>query len=341
MLGTFFYTIQKGDTFTSIARQITACAGVTAAEIEAATSMPEPSALQVLSIPSGTKGIPALRYTVQPGDTFVSIAATVNASASVTVKQIAAANSHISGTDLQIGGLIAIPATGAHSVPTPHPAPPENIGFWHKTWHRPAGPSNTTMGLAFSGHSDPTKALAQSAPILPSLAGEKYITLGGGNASGRFSTSTLQSIDTCIKSGAFSAYKGIAYDIEEGNSGLSAAFQQSFANARAAGFKVLVTVSHSAPFGIADAKSLMFDFFDDTNIDILSPQLYTTGEEPSNDWATSHGVTWSDYATAKAQIAPSIVHANLYPNVQSTFKIHDVTPNGYILWNGSKTKLKR
>ena len=44
---------------------------------------------------------------------------------------------------------------------------------------------------------------------------------------------------------------GVVYDIEEGDSGLSAAFAESFAAVKAKGMSVLVTVSHSQPYAVS------------------------------------------------------------------------------------------
>jgi len=331
---TFFYTILSGDTFASIATQINGCKGVTAADIKAASPSPGVAlAGLVIAIPAKTVSASPLNYTVQPGDTFDDIAKNVNASAGVTASQIRAANPRDSINGLESGELIAIPRHTQKLDTTSSTTPAENIGYWDKTWHRVAAPANATMGLAFSGYSDPSKALAQSATVAANLAGVKYITIGGGNQDGSFSVPILDSINSAIQHGAFSHYQGIAYDVEEGSSGLSAAFRNSFSIAKAARLSVLVTVSHSAPFGVADAKTLMASFFSDANIDFLSPQLYTSGSETSNDWATSGGVTWDAYKDAKAAIVPSITHANLYENAQATFAHHQVKTAGYVVWD--------
>jgi hypothetical protein len=188
------------------------------------------------------------------------------------------------------------------------------------------------MGIAFSGYTDPVAALRDSNIVFSSLAGEKYISFGGGDESGRMTASGLQSITDAIGSGLLNAYSGIAYDVEEGDAGLESAFAESFVAAKAAGFKVLVTVSHSAPYGIADAADLMESFFTSGNIDFISPQLYTSGQEPGNDFALSGGVTWDRYASAQAAIVPSIVRAAYYDNAVSTFAQYGVSIEGFVQW---------
>jgi len=73
-------------------------------------------------------------------------------------------------------------------------------------------------------------------------------------------------------------------------------------------------------------------WFVDANIDYLSPQLYTTGNEGANDWATSGGVQWSEYANCRAKIIPSIVSSSMYQDTQSYFAARGVTTAGYIQW---------
>jgi hypothetical protein len=69
-----------------------------------------------------------------------------------------------------------------------------------------------------------------------------YITIQGA-----FTLSSLNAITAAINANTITGYNGIAYDIEEGDAGLASAFTASFAAAKAKGFKVLVTTSHSQP----------------------------------------------------------------------------------------------
>lgn len=205
-------------------------------------------------------------------------------------------------------------------------------GYWDKTFS-PSNPfTDSTLGIAFSGWADPDKALSDSAQIKDMLVGDKYISLGGGNANGSFNQQILNSIITHINNGNFSDYKGIAFDIEEGEANLTSLFQQAFAAAKTKNLKVLVTTSHSAPYGIPDAQTMMKTFIDDGNIDYVSPQLYTSGTETQNDFTTSQGVSWEDYARSKAAIVPSIVQANLYDDAKNQFSQHGVTTSGFIQW---------
>lgn len=213
------------------------------------------------------------------------------------------------------------------------PADAQVNGFWWWTW----GPTRTALPdtnlcIAISGWADPDIALKCCARIRSDLPGSKYISLGGDDSSGAFTQRNLTSITHAINAGAFAGYDGIAFDVEQGEAGLEPYFEQAFAAAKAGNHKVLVTVSQSAPYGISDGDALMQSFFADANIDYLSPQLYASGREKSNDYQSSNAVRWAEYATAMAAVVPSIVDANLYRDAQNYFQLHGVTLSGFIQW---------
>jgi len=104
------YTVQAGDTFSTIAAKL----GTTVAALEAANPGVNPSNLQigqVIQLPQS-----ASTYTIVAGDTFSSIAAKLG----TTVAALEAANPNVSPSALQIGTQISIPSS---SVPTPAPSP--------------------------------------------------------------------------------------------------------------------------------------------------------------------------------------------------------------------------
>ena len=187
--------------------------------------------------------------------------------------------------------------------------------------------------MAFSGWVDPYQAIQESSGLFNKLPCNKWISLGGGNSKGRFSSSSLSTINNAINSGSFKAYSGIVFDSEEGDSGLSSAFATCFRSAKSKGLDVLVTVSHSAPYGIADGGSLMRSFFSNPDIHYLSPQLYTSGYEGGNDYSTVMGVQFSEYKTAKADVIPSIVKSSYYADAERYFASQGVTTHGYIQWS--------
>jgi len=326
--GALIYTVQGGDTYSIIATNLAKCVGIEAGQIETANPSIPPESLapgDVLNIPDPTSpNTTVLLYTVQQGDTYSTIATGLNRCAGISYQSIEAANPGIPPEDLEVGDQLTIPE---YFMPAP------NMGYWNWTWSPSSAPDTATLGMAFSGYADPTNAIQDSAAVMGSLIGKKFISLGGGNENGRFTAAVLDSITAAITSGSFAGYDGIAYDVEEGDSGLATAFQDSFVTARQSGFIVLVTVSHSAPYGIADAAQLMQSFFADANIDILSPQLYTSGNESYNDYSTTAGVEWSEYATARAAVVPSVVYAYLYSSAQEYFAGQGVSTEGYVQWN--------
>jgi len=81
----------------------------------------------------------------------------------------------------------------------------------------------------------------------------------------------------------------------------------------------------------------MRTFFNNAGlIDYMSPQLYTSGSEGSNDF-TANGVGWAEYKAFSGKLIPSIVTGNYYGNAQSTFKNYGVTTAGYVQWSQTVT----
>jgi hypothetical protein len=212
---------------------------------------------------------------------------------------------------------------------------PAYIGFWWWTWGSDKNPGDANFSIAFSGWSDLQNALNESAPIKKRLVGKTYFDIGGGGTNGSWTLDKVNAVTQAIEDGSLAGYDGIAWDIEEGATGLGAAFQASFKAAKDNGFAVLVTVSHSAPYGFKDGFSLMQSLLADDHIDLLSPQLYTTGKETANDYATSQGVGWNMWASAKAKVVPSIVSADLYADAVTVLGAKGVTLDGYIKWSQS------
>lgn len=208
---------------------------------------------------------------------------------------------------------------------------PEVKGYWHWTYHHSTEPVDTTLSIAFFGSVDPAVALKQAQRVQPRMIGESFVCLGGGNSKGDYSVEAIDQIIKAIQSGDFREFDGLAYDVELGHSELEDAFSNLFAVTKANGLKVLVTVSHSAPYGVGDKSTLMKSFFANQDIDILSPQLYTSGKETQNDY-TASGIPFSDYASAKAAVVPSIVNASIYQNAHSFFQKQGVELAGYIQW---------
>merc|ERR1712137_1540745 len=141
----------------------------------------------------------------------------------------------------------------------------------------------------------------------------------GGNNNGRFTQARLDSLKSKLSAGDFKAYEGLALDVEECDSGLASSFTDVLATAKSVGMETMVTISHSAPYGCDDASTLMQAFFADRNTDYLSPQMYTSGEEPTPDFDEAAGATFAQFAQARAAIIPSIVDGTHYQPVVQFF----------------------
>ena len=207
------------------------------------------------------------------------------------------------------------------------------IGYWDEGWRKVTPPEGANMAIAFMGYSDITTALQDSAKLISAMVGKKYLCLGGGNDAGGWSIQTIQKVIDSLDD--VTAYDGLAFDVEIcEDQGLAPSFTEVFAEVKAKNLDLLVTISHSEPYGCKDAPTLMKAFLSDPSIDYLSPQLYTTGNETQNDY-TAVGTPWTAYAEAESIIVPSIVRADMYSDAQAYFKNQGVTLGGFIQWNNS------
>jgi len=232
-------------------------------------------------------------------------------------------------------------STSRPSTSVAPPASPSTISYvgWYKwSWTGTGGvpPAGMNLAVAFTGWASVSNALSESSAIYPSLKGLKFLSIGGGNGNGAFTAAALSALDAAVSAGSLSAYNGICYDIEEGDGNLAAAFATSFANAKKNNLMVFITVSHSAPYGVPDKVALMNSFFSNPNVDIISPQLYTSGSEAANDYVFD-GVPWSSYATTSAAIVPSIAKASYYSDAQNFFSTvsrsgTSITIKGFVQW---------
>lgn len=120
------------------------------------------------------------------------------------------------------------------------------------------------------------------------------------------------------------------------------AFAAAFRACKAASLKVGVTVSHSAPYQTdtpAVAVALVRAWVADPTIDVLSPQLYSSGQEPKPQFDETKnckdaGCSWSLYKGARAAFAPSIVDGTQFAAVQEYFAAapYSISTAGYFQW---------
>jgi len=206
-------------------------------------------------------------------------------------------------------------------------------GLWYWTWSQNVNAGSTNLGIAFSGWADPDKALADSGGVVNKLQGSKFLSLGGGNANGHWTAAIVRKVSDSCNAKRFGGYTGLAFDIEEGDSGLGNLFVSTFKTCKSKGYKILVTISHSTPYGIPDKVALMNTFFAQAaSIDYMSPQLYTSGNEGANDF-TTNGVGWAAYKPFSGKLIPSIVAGSMYNSAKQYFANLGITAPGYVQWS--------
>ena len=184
--------------------------------------------------------------------------------------------------------------------PGPPPTPPEvTKGYYSWNWGTGSkGPEGANVGVAFTGHADVPSAVSYyvmgAAWCCPNLVnsylGKPYITIGGGNDFGNFTVDALVDITNNLDM-ITPHYSGIIFDIEIANGAdsgaLVSAFQYTFQAVKDKDLVVGLTVPHSAPFETDTpliAVDLVTSWAQDENIDFISPQLYTVGNETSPDF---------------------------------------------------------
>lgn len=241
-----------------------------------------------------------------------------------------------------IASLLVLLATSSAENAT------EINGFYSWNWGSGShGASGANVGVAFTGLVDVKQAIAGYPPgatwCCPALKeADRFISLGGGNAAGEFTAEALQSISGSLDAVVAANYTGVVFDVEEvigPASTMVSAFAAAFAACKRSGLKVAVTTSHSAPYQVdapAIAVELVKAWASDGNIDILSPQLYSSGMEASPEFAETSSCapdcSWKLYVGAKARFAPSIVDASQLPAVRTFFQPLGISVDGFFQW---------
>jgi len=219
----------------------------------------------------------------------------------------------------------------------PTPPKPDYVGYYSPSWDKGSiGPTGggATFGVAFTGWVDPDKALSEYQG--PRLQGAKHVSFGGGNANGRFTASRISGVVSAIESGRVkeAGFEAVCFDVEECDAGLSSHFASAFAAAKAQGLGVWVTTSHSAPYGCSDGADLVQGWLQDSNLDFISPQLYTSGAETCADFEPNEQLPWSAWKSSVSKIVPSLPDASHYPLAYQWFKKHGLQlPVGFVQWS--------
>jgi len=208
------------------------------------------------------------------------------------------------------------------------------VGYYSLSWtEKDSAPVNPDIGIAFSGWAEVYQALS-SGPMIDSLHGRKYLSLGGANVNGHMTVETLAAVAENIDYVKDAGFTGICFDIEstQGENKYIPAMEAAFAATKAAGLKVLVTTSHSAPIKCNACKQVIASWVQSDNIDYLSPQLYSSGTEKQPQTVTSSGVSWDVWKGAKAVIIPSIVDGTHWEATNKFFQNQGIPLGGYLQW---------
>ena len=124
--------------------------------------------------------------------------------------------------------------------------------------------------------------------------GVQFVSIGGADGAGTLSAAKLQTIwEGGAEAARDAGFHGVCFDVEStsGEEDLVVAFERAFAALKKAKMLVMVTTSHSAPYAASSEKAkdlIVKSWIKSKNIDIFSPQLYTTGTESSPDFAQAH-----------------------------------------------------
>jgi hypothetical protein len=175
--------------------------------------------------------------------------------------------------------------------------------------------------------------------------GMQFLDIGGASARGVLTVETLQSffaggLDKVKDAG----FDGVCFDVEMTRgeeTALVKELERAFAACKQAGLLVMVTTSHSAPFASSTLmKGLLIDsWVHDDNIDLFSPQLYTSGTEGKPEFMLTPCGTpgqskcsWERLAPMKAKWVLSLASGDQYPAAKAFFNKLDIKPIGYIQW---------
>jgi hypothetical protein len=217
------------------------------------------------------------------------------------------------------------------------PLPALLRGFYKFSWTGSdpyQGPTDTNTGVTFTGRL-PGDPEANIAPMTKNSL--NLLSYGGGNELGAWSLAVTEAVAATSNLDAVIAlaYDGIVIDAEVYASGETVTVDEwntMFAAIKAKNLVLIVTISHFSPYGMLNGDVLVADWLSNPLIDYLSPQLYTTGTEPQNDWEGFSQV----WTTASTPIAPSIVQESYYDQLGSN-SVTAYLPNakGYLVWSNT------
>lgn len=192
-----------------------------------------------------------------------------------------------------------------------------------------SGPDDTTIAVYFSGWNNADTALSKwemPADTMKTLRGEGekkrkvWFSIGGGKKSGILNQKNVLAFLPKIKALKKFGFDGIMWDIEkvQGSSDImNNVFRAAFKRVKKEGLEQGITVSHTAPYDTdspEDGTAFLKAFLQDANIDMISPQLYSEGDEQIPEFdATGNcaavGCGWKAYENMRSgmKLVPSIV----------------------------------
>jgi hypothetical protein len=225
----------------------------------------------------------------------------------------------------------------------------EIVGYYSLSWNGGnIGPKNSNTSVFFNGWNSVKKGMDEYEPKdQPTLKGFKYFSFGGGDeSSGYLNVAKLRKYIKDIPLISSKGFQGVMFDVEivhDSADVMNPAFADAFAATKQAGLKVGITTSHSAPCKPKrkqDSVDFIKAWVKDTNVDVISPQLYENGNETSPQFEPTAdcadlGCTYDVYKDMHAgmQFAPSITYAKQYSKVQKHFKEnYNIDTAGYLVY---------
>jgi len=178
--------------------------------------------------------------------------------------------------------------------------------------------------------------------------GLQFLSVGGANRNGLINAQRLEEYSSKegldqIKAAGF---EGVCFDVEstEGEEELVAALERAFAACKRAGLLVMVTTSHTAPYAAASdaSKPMMVDSWVKSNdIDIFSPQLYTSGREGKPEFdetPCASGCSYERLKKMRARWVPSVANPSHYSAVKDFLNGMGIQTHGYLQWQAKAGK---
>ena len=174
--------------------------------------------------------------------------------------------------------------------------------------------------------------------------GAQYLSLGGGRSEAAFTPEALSGLvegSKDIEAIKDAGFAGVCFDVEEAHGSaedLISAFERSFVALKQAGLRVMVTTSHSAPYETDSDETrvaLVDSWVRSDNIDYISPQLYSDGQETKPEYEAedfNRNVDYKRYRNSKAKFVPSIASADQIDAVKAYFQLKGITVAGYVQW---------